>query len=206
MAEGRRISGGKTPWVFMSGHWRSCFAAFLLAGLSTSPASSNPFADLFSTTPKEATAPTPAQEGCLPQPGKLTADGQRWVYRSEGHRKCWFQTAKGVVGAVKKPMDHHAVKQRVTVRERREAEFHKRKVDADARAEVLRSAPAEMSQPTPSAPELKVADAAPIAAVGTSAPAPFAEFRSQSTHARSSQAAPGQCGDAQSVAVRQRYD
>ena len=111
----------------------------------------------------------------MPQPGKLTADGQRWVYRSEGHRKCWFQTAKGVVGAVKKPMDHHAVKQRVTVRERREAEFHKRKVDADARAEVLRSAPAEMSQPTPSAPELKVADAAPIAAVGTSAPAPFAE-------------------------------
>jgi hypothetical protein len=109
----------------------------------------------------------------LPQPGKLTADGQHWVYRSEGHRKCWFQTAESVVGAVKKPMHRHAVKQRVTVRESREAEFHKRKADEDAHAEVLRSASPEIS--TPSAPELKVADTASVPAVGASALAPVAE-------------------------------
>src|SRR3974390_667251 len=109
----------------MSGHVRSCFAALLLAALSIfsiSPASSNPLDDLFSAGPKEATAPAPAPaQECLPQPGKLATDGQRWVYRSEGHRKCWFQTAEGAVAAAKKPVRNYAVKQRVTARERSEA-------------------------------------------------------------------------------------
>jgi hypothetical protein len=165
----------------MFGHLRSCFAAFLLAGLSISPASSNPFTDLFSTgskeapapASKEAAAPAPAQEECLQQPGKLAADGKRWVYHSDGRRKCWFETA---VGASRKPVHHYVVKQRVISRERREATLPK--ADADARAEVLRSAPAEVSQPAPSAPEqLKVADAAPVAAMGDAAlvpPAPAA--------------------------------
>jgi hypothetical protein len=161
----------------MFGHLRSCFAAFLLAGLSVSPASSNAFTDLFSAgskeapapASKEAAAPAPTQQECLPQPGKLAADGQRWVYHSDGRRKCWFQTA---AGAARKPLHHYVVKRRVTSRERREAALPK--ADADARAEVLRSAPAEMSQPTPSASEqLKVADAIPAAAT-TEAPASVA--------------------------------
>ena len=96
----------------------------------------------------------------MTQPGKLAADGKRWVYHSDGRRKCWFQTAGR---ASRRPAHHYVVKQRVTSRERREATLPK--ADADARAEVLRAAPAEVSQPTPSAPEqLKVADAAPAAA------------------------------------------
>jgi hypothetical protein len=174
--------GGRNTGGDMSGHLRSCFAGFLLAGLSIfsiSPASSNPLADLFGADSKEAAAPAPApaQEECLPQPGKLATDGQRWVYRSEGHRKCWFQTAEGAVAAVKKPVRNSAVKQRVTARERREAALRKRKADADARAEVLRSTPAEMSQPAPSAPAPKVADTLPTPATGAAAvvpPAPVA--------------------------------
>jgi hypothetical protein len=165
----------------MSGHLRSCFAALLVAGLSIvsiSPASSNPLDDLLSAAPKEATAPAPAQEECLPQPGKLAADGQRWVYRSEGHRKCWFQTAEGAVAAAKKPLRNRAVKQRIAARERRQAALRKRKADVDARAEVLRSTPAAISQPAPSAPEPKVADAVPSPAIGATSvvpPAPVAE-------------------------------
>src|SRR2546426_168478 len=45
----------------MSGHLRFCFAAFVLAGLPTSPASSNPFADFFNAAPRQATAPAPAE-------------------------------------------------------------------------------------------------------------------------------------------------
>jgi hypothetical protein len=161
----------------MYDHLRSCFAAFLLAGLSISPASSNPLADLFSASSREtpAPAPAPAQEECLRQPGKLAADGQRWVYHSDGHRKCWFQTA---VGAFIRPVQHYVVKQHVASRERREAALPKRKADVDARAEVLRSSLDEMSQPTPSAPKLKVAQAAPAQAAEAAAidpPAPVAE-------------------------------
>lgn len=97
----------------------------------------------------------------MPQPGKLTADGQHWVYRSEGRRKCWFQTAAEVVGAVKKPAHRHAVEQRVTARKSSEATLHKRQADDDAHAEILRSALSEMTQPTPPGPDHKVADTAP---------------------------------------------
>src|SRR6266566_4563152 len=149
----------------MSGHLRFCFAAFLvLAGLSTSPASSNPFAAfLGQTAPAEATAQAPAEEECLPQPGKSTADGQHWVYRFDGHRKCWFQAAEGTV--TKKPVHHHAAKH-VAAPKENEAMSRKRNEVVDARAELLRSAPAETPQPAPSAPELKVVDAAPVAATG----------------------------------------
>jgi hypothetical protein len=80
----------------MSGHLRFCFPAFVLfAGLSTSPAYSNAFADFFNfnSAPQQVTAPAAAKEECLPLPGKSTA-GLRWVYRLDGHRKCWFQTAE----------------------------------------------------------------------------------------------------------------
>jgi len=51
---------------------------------------------LFNAAPGQATAPAPVAEECLPQPGKSTADGQHWVYRFDGRRKCWFQAAEGI--------------------------------------------------------------------------------------------------------------
>src|SRR6516165_2565402 len=146
--------------VSMSRHLRSCFAAcVLLAGLSTSPASSSPFDFLFNAAPAEATAPRPAEEECLPHPGKST-DGQHWVYRFDGHRKCWFQVADEVATA-KKAVHHRAAKQRVAAPEESEAAPRKRKGVVDARAELLRSAPAETPQQTP---DFKVADATAEAA------------------------------------------
>jgi hypothetical protein len=141
----------------MSGHLRTCFAAFVLfAGLWTSPASSNAFADWFNVAPQAATPPasaaTPpasAETECLLRPGKSTADGQRWVYRLDGHRKS----------------------------EENETARHKKAVDA--RAEILRSAPAETSQQTPRSPGVKVVDATSVPATGAAAlvpPAPIANL------------------------------
>jgi hypothetical protein len=155
----------------MSGYLRFCFAAFLLAGLSTSPASSNPFTAFFDqAAPAEATAAqAPAEEECLPQPGKSTPGGRHWVYRFDGHRKCWFQAAEGIA-TVRKPVHHHPAKQHVAASEENEAALRKRKAVVDARAELLRSALAETPQPTPPAPELKLADAAPVPAMGAAPP------------------------------------
>jgi hypothetical protein len=164
----------------MSGHLRFCFAAFvLLAGLSASPASSNPFADLFNVAPRQAPAPAPAEEECVPRPGKSTTAGQRWVYRLEGRRKCWFQAAE--VTAVKKQVRYRAAKPRVTAPEENEAERPKRKAVVDARAELLRSASAEMSQPMWPAPELKVADAASVLATVIAAFVPPAPIENRAT-------------------------
>jgi hypothetical protein len=115
----------------------------------------------------------------LPRPGTSTADGQRWVYRSEGRRKCWFQTAAGTA-TVKQVRDRRAAKARVAVAEENEVAPRRRKAVMDARAELLRSVPAETSQPSqPSrpAPELNVAAAAPLPATGAAAfvPPPPAE-------------------------------
>ena len=153
---------------------RFCFAAFRLAGLSTSPASSNPFDDLLNASPGQATAPAPTAEECLPQPGKSTADGQHWVYRFDGNRKCWFQAAEGIA-TVKKPVHRHAAKHRVATREENATALRKRKTVVDARAGLLPSAP-ESPHPTPLVPELKVADAAPVSATAAAAlvpPAPI---------------------------------
>jgi hypothetical protein len=156
----------------VSGHLRFCFAALFLAGLSTSPASSNPFTTLFNTSPGQTTAPAPAAEECLPQPGKSKADGQHWVYRVDGHRQCWFQAPEGIA-AVKKPVRRHAAKHRVPAPEENdEAALRKQKPVVDARAELLRSAPAETPRPTPPAPKLRVADAAPVPATGAGALVP----------------------------------
>jgi hypothetical protein len=152
---------GRNTGVSISGHLRSWLAAcVLLAGLSTSPASSNPFDFLFNAAPAEATAPAPAKEECLPQPGKST-DSQHWVYRSDGHRKCWFLVADEVA-TVKKPVHHRAAKQRVAAPEESEAALRKRKGVVDARAELLRSAPTEAPKQAPPEPDFKVADAAAV--------------------------------------------
>jgi hypothetical protein len=145
----------------MSGHLRFCFAAFvLLAGLSTSPASSNPLDFLFNAAPEEPTpAPARAEDECLSHPGKSATDGQRWVYRLDGHRKCWFQVAKEIA-TERKPVHHRTARQLVAAPEENEAAPRKRKEVVDARAELLRSAPAETPQPTLPAPEFRVVDAA----------------------------------------------
>jgi hypothetical protein len=144
----------------------------MLAGLTTSPASSNPFTALFNPTPPQAAEPAPAKdakEECLPQPGK-PADGQHWVYRVEGHRKCWFQVPEGTA-AVRKTI----AKRRPAPSEENEAPPRKRSAVADAHAELLRPAPAEAPQPAPPPPADKVvdaADAAPVPATGAAALVP----------------------------------
>ena len=93
----------------------------------------------------------------MSRPGKSTADGQHWVYRLDGHRKCWFQTAG--TATVKKPVQHHAAKHRVaTPEENKTAARNKAPVDALAEL-LLRSQPAETSQPAK--PALEVVDAGP---------------------------------------------
>ena len=164
----------------MSGHVRFCFAAFvLLAGLSVSPASSNPIADLFSVTPAQAPEPAPAEEACLSEPGKSTAAGQHWVYRLEGRRKCWFQAAEEIA-VKKKQVRYRAAKPRVTGPEENDVARPRRKAVVDARAELRRSTPAETSRPMPPAPEFKMADAASVPAMGTAAfmsPAPIENLK-----------------------------
>ncbi|MBV8921447.1 hypothetical protein [Bradyrhizobium sp.] len=155
----------------MSGHLRFCLAAFLFAGLSMSPACSYPFDALFSSAPAEATASAPAEEECLPQPGKSTADGQHWVYRFDGHRRCWFQAAEEIA-TVKKPVSHHAAKKHVAAPRENETALRKRKAVVDARELLLRSAQAETPQPTPPAPEIKVVDVAPDPTTGAAALVP----------------------------------
>jgi hypothetical protein len=165
----------------MSGHLRFRFAAFLLlAGLSTSPASSNPFAALFNAAPEEATAPAPAKEDCLPQPGKTAADGQHWVYRLDGHRKCWFQAAEGRV-TVKKLAHHPAAKQHVVAPEENEAALRKPTAVGNVRAELPRPASAERFQPTPPAREFKLVDAVSVIATGAAALVPSAPVAKPAT-------------------------
>ena len=101
----------------------------------------------------------------MPQPGKSTAAGQRWVYRFDGHRKCWFQTAQGIA-TVKKQVRPSAAKPPVAAPEENEAAPRKQKAVADARAELL-FAPAEASQPIRLAP--KVVDAASAPSTGAAA-------------------------------------
>jgi hypothetical protein len=104
----------------------------------------------------------------LPQPGKSTADGQHWVYRYDGHRKCWFQASEGAA-TVKKPV-HHAARHRVAAPNENEPALHNRKAVVDAREELLSSPAKAAPQPTPPAPEIKMADAAPV--TGGAAPLP----------------------------------
>lgn len=159
----------------MSGPLRFRFAAALiLAGLSTPPASSNPFDALFNRAPEEAPAPAPANdapdnEECLSQPGK-PADGQHWVYRLDGHRRCWFLVPEGTA-TLRQRVHHRAAKRRLAASQQNEAAPRKRKAVVDARAELLRAAPPETLQPTP-VPALRVVDAAPVLTTGAAALVP----------------------------------
>ena len=151
----------------MSGHLRLSIAAFVVLTSLPTSAWSNPLADVFGASPPPA-APEPApaekERECTSRPGTSTADGQRWVYRTEGGRKCWFQTAEGNA-TVKQVRDRvRAAKARVAAAENETA--HKRKAVMDARAEMLRSAPAQAPEPPRPAPEVKVVDVAPVQATG----------------------------------------
>jgi hypothetical protein len=164
----------------MSGHWRFCVTAFILAaGIPTSPASSNPLTDLFNPAPKEAAtparaedapAPTPVREACVPQPGRSTAPGQHWVYHLNGHRRCWFQASEATVSA-KKQIRHHFARRPAVAPEEDEAALRKKTV-LDARAQVLSAAPAAAPQPAADAPE--AVDTASVPAREAATPLPAA--------------------------------
>jgi hypothetical protein len=154
----------------MSGHWRFCVTAFLLFA-GTSPASSNPLTDLFNFAPKEAAAPAPAQEECVLQPGKSTAPGQHWVYRHDGHRKCWFQADEATTVSVKKQIHHHAAKRPAIAPEENEAALRKETV-LDARAQLLSTAAAGAPlSSTASAPEVVDTASVPAREAVTRVPA-----------------------------------
>ncbi|WFT91257.1 hypothetical protein QA633_23060 [Bradyrhizobium barranii] len=141
----------------MSGQLRICFAGFVLAGgLWTTPSLSNPLAELFYT---QDAATSSAQAECLPRPGSTTADGAHWVYRFGGHRKCWFLTEG--TAKVKKTVRHRGAQDRAARLDENGTARPRQSAVADARAELLRSAPAE-----PPVPEIKVADAASVLDMG----------------------------------------
>jgi hypothetical protein len=170
----------------MSGHLRCGFAVFFLAAGLARPAAANVLTDLF--TPKAApeaapAAPAPAPEQCLRQPGAPLA-GHHWVYRLDGHRKCWFQAAEDSAVA-KKPVRHLLARRRVAAPEEDEPAPHKQKAAEDARAELVNSAPAqrpepalpasapaEMPQPTPSVQKLTMLHSVPIQVADAAAQVP----------------------------------
>ncbi|MDI3561871.1 hypothetical protein [Bradyrhizobium sp. Arg816] len=100
----------------------------------------------------------------MSRPGKSTADGQHWVYRVEGRRRCWFQVAEAT-GTVKQSVRDRAAKDRAAKAEENKTTARKRKA-VDARAELQRSAPEDTSRPSPSAP-VQVVDAGPVLATGS---------------------------------------
>ena len=171
----------------MSGHWRFCVTAFILAaGIPTSPASSNPLTDLFNPAPKEAAtparaedapAPTPVREACASQPGRSTAPGQHWVYHLNGHRRCWFQASEATVSA-KKQIRHHFARRPAVAPEEDEAALRKKTV-LDARAQVLSAAPAAAPEPAASAPE--AVDTASVPAPEPATPVPAAPIAAEPT-------------------------
>ena len=181
----------------MSGHLRFSFASlvFLNRGSVYIACVFKSFCRLVQCRSGEA-APALPEDECLPRPGKSTADGQHWVYRLDGHRKCWFQIAAGTA-RVKKGVRHQVTKHRVAAPEENVTARRKGDAIVDARAE-LHSAPAETSQSTPPAPALKVVDAALVLATGAAAlepPASIAKLANEQL-TRPFDAEPGRGADA----------
>ncbi|MFB6452093.1 hypothetical protein [Bradyrhizobium tunisiense] len=168
----------------MSGYLRLSFVSLVLVTLSTGPASANPLADMFSTAAPQPTVTSPPQAECLGRPGSSTPDSQHWVYRMDGHHKCWFLTEG--VAKVKKTVRRRVAKDNTASLENGIARPRQSGI-VDARAELLRSAPAEPSQPPH--PEVKVADAASDLDTGTTlmSAAPIAEHGRWPTHSVPSQ-------------------
>ncbi|GLR88311.1 hypothetical protein GCM10007857_50230 [Bradyrhizobium iriomotense] len=112
--------------------------------------------------PAEASPPTPAKTDCASRPGKSAAEGQHWVYRVDGHRKCWFQVAEDT--RIVKKLVHRQAAKKVAASKKREATSRRLKSVVDVHAELLPSARTDGNGLAPPAPELKVADASPVAA------------------------------------------
>jgi len=141
----------------MSGYLRFCFAGLVSAGtLWSAPASSNPLADIFNTAAPQPAVTSPSQAECQRSPANSSPDGQHWVYRMDGHRKCWFLT-EGAAKVKKTVRRRWAPDRTPSLAENGTAQPRQSAV-VDAHAEMLRSAPAEPSQPPISV--FKIADAA----------------------------------------------
>ena len=159
----------------MSGHLRFGFAAFLVAAGFSAPAAANVITDFFSPAPApEAASPAPAPaaaaDDCLHQPGAASA-GQHWVYRYDGHRKCWFQAAEDSAQA-KKAARRHVARRRVADPDEDEPAPRKQKAVEDARAELVKPAPAETPEPAPSAPKLTIVRTIPVRVADAAAQVP----------------------------------
>ncbi|WBL78111.1 hypothetical protein I3J27_35065 [Bradyrhizobium xenonodulans] len=170
----------------MSGYLRMCFVSLVLVEtLSTGPASSNPLANIFNTAAPQPTVTSPPQAECLGRPGNSTPDSQHWVYRMDGHHKCWFLTEG--MAKVKKTVRPRAAKDNTASLDENGTTRPRQSGVVDARAELLRSAPAEPSQPP--YPEVKVADATSDLDTGTTpmSAAPIAGHDRWPTHSVPSQ-------------------
>jgi hypothetical protein len=107
----------------------------------------------------------------LSRPGK-PADGQHWMYRVDGRRKCWFPVAADTLAA-KKAVRRYAATRRVGDDQLSKDAPSKGEAVENARAELLRAAPT--LQPPPPAPADKavyVVDAASSPATGAAALVP----------------------------------
>ena len=162
----------------MSGYLRFCIAGLLSVGaLSSGPASSNPLTDIFNTAAPQPAVSAPPQPECQRSPGNSVPVGQHWVYRMDGHRKCWFLTEG--TAKVKKTVRQRWPQDRPPSLAETRASQPRQSAIVDAHAQILRSGPAEPSQPPASV--FKIADAASDTGTGpalTSA-APIAGLRSQ---------------------------
>lgn len=157
----------------MSGHLRFGFAAYLLVAVFSTPAASNPLTDLFSPNPAPEAAAAPpaaAPDACLRQPGP-SAPGAHWVYRYDGHRKCWFQAEESGATA-KKPVHHRVARQSAAAPEQDQSAPRSRDNVEDARAEMPSAAPEQTPQPTPSEPTLKIVHTVPVRMADAAAQVP----------------------------------
>lgn len=170
----------------MSGYLRMCFVSLVLVveTLWTEPASANPLADIFNTAAPQPTVTFPPQAECLARPGNSTPDSQHWVYRMDGHHKCWFLTEGAA--KMKKTVRRRVAKDNTASLDENRTTRPRQSGVVDARAELLRSAPAEPSQSP--LPIVKVADAAFDLDAGTAlmSAAPIAE------HGRPTHSVPSQ--------------
>jgi hypothetical protein len=73
----------------MSRHLQFYLAGLVLVGgLSSTPACSDPFTDLFNIAPREPATTSSLQPECLPRAGSSPGPRQHWVYRQYGGQIC----------------------------------------------------------------------------------------------------------------------
>ena len=145
----------------MSGHLQVCLPGIVvLLAISISQAYGNPVADFlgFNANSQQAATTTAARPECLAVPGTPT-EGLRWVYRRDGHRKCWFQADEQ---SVKKQVRRRIAKSLLSVAAESE---RKGGAAVGARAELVRLATAETPPPMRPGSEIIAVDDAPLEAI-----------------------------------------